>query len=351
MPFFSGAGIKGQLRSVIQWDNPNPGDLFFRWSGSGDEIKNASKLIVGPGQGCIFVYQGKVEGVYTTEGIYNLSTDNIPFWTTITKLMQGFVSEHKVGLFFFKTTILLDQKWGTPSLVKYNDPVYKFPVGLRAFGNYSFRITQPAGFFSNIVGGAQSFTAEDFRKVMGSRIISPLSDYLATCGLSYADIDKNRNEISQGLMEILARDFITLGFSLEDFRIEGTSFDDDTMRRINRISDMSAEAQAAAAVGLNFAQLQQLDAMKAAASNPSGGAGMGMGMGAGVAFGQMMGQQFNQGFGTPLQQPGQQQPGQSAQSNQEDPMEALSKLKKLLDNDLITQDEFNQKKAEILSRL
>jgi len=222
-------------------------------------------------------------------------------------------------------------------------------VGLRAFGNYSFRITQPAGFFSNVVGGAQSFTAEDFRKVMGSRIISPLSDYLATCGLSYADIDKNRNEISQGLMEILARDFTTLGFSLEDFRIEGTSFDEDTMRRINRISDMSAEAQAAAAVGLNFAQLQQLDAMKAAASNPSGGAGIGMGMGAGVAFGQMMGQQFNQGFAQPQQQTT--QGNQATPSTQEDPMEALSKLKKLLDNDLITQEEFNQKKAEILARL
>ncbi|NCN04716.1 MAG: SPFH domain-containing protein [Spirochaetales bacterium] len=349
MPFFSG-GIRGQLRSVIQWDTPGSGDLFFRWSGTGDEIKDASKLIVGPGQGCIFVYEGKVEGVYTTEGTYNLETDNIPFWTTITKLMQGFESEHKVGLYFFKTTIMLDQKWGTPGIVKYNDPVYKFPVGLRGFGNYSFRITQPAGFFTNVVGGAQSFTADDFRKVMGARIISPLSDYLATCGFSYADIDKNRTEISEGLKEILTKEFSLLGFSLEDFRIEGTSFDEDTMRRINRIADMSAEAQAAAAAGLNYAQLQQLDAMKSAAANPGGGAGLGMGMGAGMAFGQMMGQQFGQ----------QPQGGQTAVSGAgsggdspaaDDPMESLGKLKKLLDAGLISQGEFDTKKAEILARL
>ena len=332
-------GIRNQLRSVIQWDNPSPQDLFFRWTANGDEIKNASKLLVGPGQGCIFVYEGRVEAVYSSEGIYDLETENVPFWTTITKLMQGFQSEHKVGLYFFRTTVILDQKWGTPSLVKYTDPVYKFPVGLRAFGNYSFRISHPGGFFSNIVGGAPSFSAEDFRKVMGSRIVSPLSDYLAECGFSYAEIDKNRNEISQGLSETLAKDFSNLGFSLEDFRIEGTSFDEDTMRRINRISDMSAEAQAAAAAGLNYAQLQQLDAMKAAASN-EGGAGMGMGMGAGMAFGQMMGQQFGQ-QGTPGASP----------SQAEDPVEVLGKLKKLLDNGLISQEEYDKKKAEVLSRI
>jgi membrane protease subunit (stomatin/prohibitin family) len=88
-------GMKSQLRSVIQWDNPPPNALFERWSASGDEIKNASKLIVGPGQGCIFVYEGKVEGVYTQEGIVELKTANIPFWTTITKFMQAFVSEHR----------------------------------------------------------------------------------------------------------------------------------------------------------------------------------------------------------------------------------------------------------------
>ena len=49
-------------------------------------------------------------------------------------------------------------------------------------------------------------------------------------------------------------------FILSDFRIEGTVFDDDTMKRINRIADMSAEAQAANAAGVSYAQLQQLQA-------------------------------------------------------------------------------------------
>ena len=105
-------GIKRQLRSVIEWKNQDENELFSKWSDNGDEIKNASKLIVGPGEGCIFVYEGKVSAVIEEEGIVSLLTDNIPFWTTVTKVMQFFESEHKVGIYFFKKTRILDQKWG-----------------------------------------------------------------------------------------------------------------------------------------------------------------------------------------------------------------------------------------------
>ena len=143
--------VKSQLRSVIEWTNPSPETIFEKWSGNGDEIKNASKLIVGPGQGCIFVYEGKVQAVYTESGMVELRTANIPFWTTITKFMQAFVSEHKVGLYFFKTSQLVDIKWGTNSTIKYEDPKYKFPVGLRAFGNFSMIIREPGQFFTGIM--------------------------------------------------------------------------------------------------------------------------------------------------------------------------------------------------------
>ena len=38
--------LSRQLRSVIQWENPDPNVLFQCWTDHGDEIKNASKLIV-----------------------------------------------------------------------------------------------------------------------------------------------------------------------------------------------------------------------------------------------------------------------------------------------------------------
>jgi membrane protease subunit (stomatin/prohibitin family) len=335
--------VKGQLRSVIQWENPSPDVLFSRWTDNGDEIKNASRLIVGPGQGCIFVYEGKVQGVYTNEGMVDLKTANIPFWTTITKFMQAFVSEHKVGIYFFKTTDILNQKWGTSSTIKYEDPKYKFPVGLRAFGNYSFRLTEPRSFFVNVLGAKAIYTLDDFRAVMGARIIQPLTDFLAESHFTYTEIDANREELAKGISAKLTAEFGALGFAISDFRIEGTSFDEDTMRRINRIADMSAEAQAATAAGINFVQMQQLQAMRDAAKNEGGGAGLGMGMGAGVGFGQMMAGMMQGAQQQPLSAP-------SAPSA-EDPVAKLAKLKQMADAGLITVAEFEAKKKDILSKM
>lgn len=333
-------GLKRQLRAVIEWTEPHPNAIFSQWSDNGDEIKNASKLIVTAGQGCIFVYQGKVEAIVTKSGMIDLKTDNIPFWTTISRFMQFFETEHKVGIYFFKTSVILDQKWGTSSTIKYQDPKYKFPVGLRAFGNYSYRIFNPHDFFVNIIGAHRDFYADDFRKVMSARLMQPIADYLATCCFSYTEIDANREEITTGLTTKLSETFIKLGFELTDFRIEGTNFDDDTLKRINRIADMTAEAQAAQAVGLDYARMQQLEAMRDAARNENGAAGLGISLGAGLSFGQNMANTFNQAV--PITAP---------HNNTDEAVLKLQKLKQLYKAELISAEEYAAKKQEILATL
>jgi membrane protease subunit (stomatin/prohibitin family) len=126
--------VKGQVKSVIEWVDADPDLLIWQWQGSTDELKNASKLIINPGQAAIFVYEGQVKAIHDYPGMFELRTANLPFWTTISKIMQGFESEHKARIYFVRITEFLNQKWGTKSPIKYSDPVYKFPVGLRAFG-------------------------------------------------------------------------------------------------------------------------------------------------------------------------------------------------------------------------
>ncbi len=193
------------MRSVIQWDNPSPDALAYKYTDRGDEIKNASKLIVNPGQGVVIVYQGKVQDIQTEPGTYDMKTDNIPFITTISKIMQAFESENKVGIYFFKTTIITDQKWGTKSPIKYIDPTYKFPVGMRAFGNFSFRIADFGNLFTNYIGTQDSVTIESIRSVVSDRIIAPMTDAFATAGIGYNEIDANRLELST-LVQTAAKD-------------------------------------------------------------------------------------------------------------------------------------------------
>ncbi|MGB9080482.1 MAG: SPFH domain-containing protein [Desulfuromonadaceae bacterium] len=329
--------IRRQLRSVIEWTDPMPEALFSQWSDNGDEIKNASKLIVNPGQGCIFVYEGQIRSVHAEPCMVELSTANLPFWTTITKAMQSFESEHKVGIYFFKTSKVLNQKWGTLSPVKYDDPKYGFPVAAKAFGNFSYRIVNPRDFFVNVVGSHATFSTAEFRTIMAERLVQSITDHIAECRLSYADIDAQREELAAGIAAKLTTDFGSLGFSIEDFRIEGINFDEDTLRRIGRIADMTAEAQAVKAVGIDYASQQKLEALREAARNEGGGAGIGVGLGAGMGLGQTLAQTMGQ-------------PAAAAQSSGErtDAAARLANLKQMHEQALITAEEYSAKKKQIL---
>lgn len=329
--------IKRQLRSVIEWRDPRPDMLFYQWSDNGDEIKNVSKLIVNPGQGCIFVYEGKIRSVLDKPCLLELETANIPFWTTIKKFMQSFESEHKVGIYYFRTSKVLNQKWGTLAPIKYEDPNFGFPVALKAFGNFSYRIVDPRDFFVNVVGGHNNFSTTDFRSIMSERLVHPITDHIAELRLSYTEIDAQREEIAQGMAEKLTADFAKLGFEITDFRIEGTNFDDETVRRIGRIADLTAEAQAIKAVGVDYAELMKLEALKEAAKNEGGAAGIGVGLGAGLGMGQAMAQSMTQKTtAAPATDPG------------SDPAARLTQLKKMHEQGLVTDEEYAAKKKQIL---
>jgi membrane protease subunit (stomatin/prohibitin family) len=329
--------VKRQLRSVIEWRDPRPDMLFYQWSDNGDEIKNVSKLIVNPGQGCIFVYEGKIRSVLDKPCLLELETANIPFWTTIKKFMQSFESEHKVGIYYFRTSKVLNQKWGTLAPIKYEDPKFGFPVALKAFGNFSYRIVEPRDFFVNVVGGHNNFTTTDFRSIMSERLVHPITDHIAERRLPYTEIDAQREEIAQGMAEKLTADFAKLGFEVTDFRIEGTNFDEETVKRIGRIADLTAEAQAIKAVGVDYAELMKLEALREAAKNEGGGAGIGVGLGAGLGMGQAMAQSMTQ-----------KTTAAPAPDSGSDPAAKLTQLKKMHEQGLITDEEFAAKKKQIL---
>lgn len=295
-----------QLRSVIEWKDADPDLLIWRWTGSNDELKNASKLLINPGQAAIFVYEGQVKAVHDYPGLFELKTANLPFWTTLSKIMQGFTSEHKANVYFVRITEFLNQKWGTKAPVKYTDPKYQFPVGLRAFGNFSFHITDPRKFFTEFSSNADVVPISSIKNIIVDRILQPLTDVLANSGFSYAEVDSKRMELSKALSELAAPEFLPLGFEMSDFRIENTDFDEKTQERIDKISDKMADAHAINAMGninnqgLNaYATIERLNAMNTAAANPNGMAGIGVGMGAGMGLGAGMGMMG--GMGMPQQ--------------------------------------------------
>ncbi len=330
--------LTSQFRSVIQWEDPRQDELFLKFTDHGDEIKNASKLILQPGQGCILTYEGKVESVFEEEGMYDLKSDNKPFLTTIKKfiaLRDG--SEHVMGIWFYRKADILNMRWGTRVPIAYTDPIYTFPILLSAFGNYSIRITKPQWFFENVIAGEETYCHADLKEIFISRVTQPITDYLANAKFSYVDIDSNLNTIATEAKEKTKQIFTDLGFEILDFRIEGSQFDKETLDRIAKISDVQAEVLAAKIAGINYTEHQQLQAMRDAANNQAGGAGILMGMNTGTATSNLMNQGTSQ----------QQQTSQQTES----PMDKLKKLKELFDMELISETEYAEKKKAILDTI
>jgi len=280
--------FSGQLSSVIQWENQEPSLLWYQFPTPKNEIKNASKLIVAPGQGCVLTYEGKVSDTIEVEGIYNLQTDNHPFITNLLKIRQNFESEHKLIIYFYRRAEVLNQGWGTPSTVKYVDSVYNIPIEMGANGNFSYHISDVNFFFSNIVGSKSFFTASDLQKIIINRLPQIISSFLASRKFSFQEIDANLDVIADGIMEKANVEFTKLGLQLSDFKIIGTQFDENTIQRIGKIADVASEVMAAQQAGLDYAEMQKLQALRDAARNEGGLAGAGVQMGVGVELGKKL---------------------------------------------------------------
>lgn len=292
--------FKNEALQNLQWTEQSPETLVWKFPDPDQILQTNSSVIIGPGQALLFVNEGVPQGVWDKPGRTDISTANIPFLTTLLSIFRNFESKHKGKVFYFNMNEIPNIKWGTKTTLKYNDPVYKFLVRLQSFGNYSLKITDPMKFFQEFVGDRDVMTTEEFREVINSRLQTPITDALASAKYSVIDIDSKREELSQEIAEKIKKDFEAFGFTMTDFRVEGTDFDEETQARVNQIADMQAKAQAVSAMGgidaqsmQNFQTMEQLEALKSAAKNEGGAGsvvGAGVGLGAGMGLGNMMGQ-------------------------------------------------------------
>lgn len=326
--------FKEQFAAVIEWKDQPQDVLFYKFPFRSDEVKDSSKLILAPGQGCLLVYEGKVTGLLEHEGIYALQTDNDPFITTLFKLTQGFESEHKLKIYFFRKAEITNQGWGTSNRVKYDEPVYNFPVSLGAYGNYSFKLTDAKLFLIQIAGLSDSYAVAQTQMLIQSRIEQQLTVTLATSAYSILQIDSKLNELAEELKTQLNHHFSALGFEVTDFKLQGAAFDQQTQLQLNQIANARAGSLAAEQAGLNYTEMEKLQALRDAARNSNGVAGAGLQITLGNNLGSVA---DNKPAGQP--------------SNKTDAFTQLQKLKALLDEGILTQEEFNAKKKQWLDKL
>src|SRR5260221_2730872 len=156
-------------------------------------------------------------------------------------------------------------------------------VRLRAFGIYSMRVADPRELIKQIAGTNARFVTEDIEGQLRRTMVSAFSDSLAESKIAALDLASNYDELGGFARQKLQDEFKSLGLELTKFIVENISLPEEVEAAMDKRTSMCVISD----VG-RYAQFQAADAMRDAAQNPSGGAGLGAGLGAGFAVGGAM---------------------------------------------------------------
>ena len=372
----TGAGQDGARHWTNVIKNSGPGGLLL-WRQPEEDFNTDSTLVVMPGESAVFVSQGTIEQVFES-GTYQLSTQNYPFITRLRSILTGGVSTFHCAVYFVRKADSREIRWGTATPIQVRDKVWGIYTSARARGAYRVRIEDPAVFLEKLTGGNIPFQFQEqledyFSREFQSKIKSAISRFLNSRQEELIGIDAFLDELSGKITPYIDETLAEYGLKCVNFSLAGLdidtgkydAIDQSQIDSIRREKLARGDKAAMDVLGGGWERQKAADilgdlARNSGSSGIAAGAGMSMGMGmaAGNALGAMAGQLFSAAAaGSPASPAADAAPSavpspeKTAPAGSADPVEALGKLKKLLDARLIEQSEYDEKKKEILSRL
>ncbi len=290
-----------RLFDVVEYPDEMRNDLVHKFpeSGSGD-FHIGTQLIVRETQAAVFFRDGQALDTFSA-GRHTLTTANIPYLKDLIGRAFNDRTPFTAEVYFVSMREFPDQKWGTAEPI----PVQTPGVGvgwsvLTGFGTFGFNISNPQQFVGQIVGQQGRYSTADIQDRLRSILVSKFADLLgeqavALGGNFMVRLSSLRDEFAAGLRAKAQDDFKAIGLTLKNFYIQGLAPAQNAMQILRDRGLISADGVAL------YTQLQAADAMRDAASNPSGGAGLTAGIGAGVGLGNIMGQAFQGAMQQPAQ--------------------------------------------------
>ncbi|MEO8663963.1 MAG: SPFH domain-containing protein [Ignavibacteria bacterium] len=301
-----------------------------------------TQLIVQDSQSAIFYRDGKALDVFQA-GRHTLTTENIPFLTKLISLPFGGTSPFQAQVYFISMKKFIDLKWGTKSPINFKDSELTY-VQLRASGKFSIRIKDPRQFMMEIVSTQGLYTTNEIEDYLRDAIVSRLNSVMGKNLKTVFELGQFYQQIETGVKAEVADFFNAMGIELTDLIIVGIVPPEEVQEKINERSSMGALGNLDA-----YMKFKTAGAIEKAAENEGGGLGSaGVGLGAGMTMANMMGQQF-QNTNQSNQQGGGEQ--QVQKMTADEIMGAIEKLGKMKESGILTQEEFDAKKKDLLAKL
>ena len=308
--------VKGQKKTTRRSSNRH---------GDDNVITDGSVIAVADGQCMLIVDQGKIVDMCAETGEYTYDMSSEPslfcgslgqglknmFGTMANRFTFGGEAPKDQRIYYFNTKELIGNKYGTPSPVPFRVVDQRagidIDVGIRCFGEYSYRVSNPMLFYTNVCGNvSEDYTRDRLDSQLKTELLTALQPAFAKIGetgIRYSQLPGHTMELADALNEVLSKKWRDLrGIEIVSFGVSSVTADEEDEKMLKELQRnaafMDPTRAAAHLVG------SQGDAVKMAAANKGGAAMAFMGMNmAGQAGGMNAGNLFAMGQQQAAQQP------------------------------------------------
>lgn len=373
-----------RIADVIKYEGDN---TTFIWKHPCEDFNSLTQLIVHESQEAIFMMNGQALDLFGP-GRYTLETQNIPLIGKTLNLPTGGRAPFHCEVYFINKTEQMAIKWGTDSKVQFMEPTFNFPLAIGASGEMSLRVNDSRKLLIKLVGTegflGQAGLTKYFRAFLMTKVKSYIAQIVREQKINIFEIDEHLNELSASLIKLLQPDFDDYGVSLERFFVttivkpdgeptyekfksiyfrQYADIAEAKIRQQTQVIDAETQAQKTviasqamatkrAQEGYTYQQERGFDVAQDVAKNEATGQftnmGVGFGTMAGVggAVGGVVGGAINNAFDSI---------NQTHQTQPQDDMAAfqtkLQKLQMMKESGMLTDEEFNNLKAQLLSSI
>ena len=252
--------------NVVTWDNQGPDDIIYACEH--DDLRTLTSVTVPEHAVAIFVRDGQLTGVLEP-GRHLITSSNIPWLTKLYNLALGYKETPFKVQIIFVSQKMFNGKWGIRGMIK-AAPGYEVPITLMANGDYQFRINDIPVFYTQVLGGLQSYTTGDLNAFMRGFINEQVTQQLTK--QFYMDVLNNLEKASTTTKVMVEQYFQQRGIELLALKIaEVRTTEEDQQKVFEFLQFNSANGEA-------FRRYEIMESMANAIGTSEGGAAMGTGM-------------------------------------------------------------------------
>jgi membrane protease subunit (stomatin/prohibitin family) len=350
--------IKGEARrNFVARADGAKNDILYKYPEN--NIRMLTQLTVDSDEVALFVKDGKVAG-RLGPGRHSLDTNNIPFLSALLEQFTGgnlFVAE----VYFVSTREFPSLKFGGP-IGDVRDPETGLGIGTMVYGDFSLRVTDAEKLVIGLVGMRRA-SNDEFLGWFKNQVLKTTRDRIAELLVKkrwpLLDVTSGAytEEIEEEVIAGVIRHVDTYGVQivrLGNFHVSIKEEDEAQLKTLSKDVAYSRLAGGFQQYAQGAAMLGAAEGMKKGGGEGAGGAlqGMGMGMGFGMAnmFAQQQTQQTQQAQQVPQQRPPPaSEPGPAAEART--PAQRLKELHELRQAGVLTDEEYQAKRAELMKLL